>query len=92
MKVKIMSMLLANHPQVADCEYVAAFRNESYKKCHRSGKRKLMKAYLYTNELIYHKEESLKDMVMSTTQQTQRLHDWYPNIKIKSNTKDSETR
>ena len=46
-----MIVHIINSLQDIDCEHDAAIRNESYRKIHRNGKRKLMKAYLYTNQL-----------------------------------------
>ena len=37
--------------QVIGCEHDSANWNESYRKDHRNGKMKLMKAYLYSNQL-----------------------------------------
>ena len=44
-------MPTVNYLRVIGCEHDAANWNESYRKAHRNGKMKLMKAYLYTNQL-----------------------------------------
>ena len=44
-------MPAVNYLRVFDHEYVAANRNVSYWKGFRSGKKKLMKAYIYTNKM-----------------------------------------
>ena len=44
-------MPTVNYLQVIGCEHDAANRNMSNRKDHRNGKAKLMKAYLYTNQL-----------------------------------------
>ena len=44
-------MLTVNYLWVIGCEHDAANWNESYRKEHRNGKMKLMKAYMYTNKL-----------------------------------------
>ena len=43
--------------RATDCEHDAAKRQDSYRKDNRNGKRKLMKAYIYTNQF----KESSKD-------------------------------
>ena len=40
-----------NYLRGISCEHTVANWNESYKKDHQNGKMKLMKAYLYTNQL-----------------------------------------
>ena len=44
-------MLTVNYLRVIVCEHDAAKWNESYRKDYRNSKMKLMKAYLYTNQL-----------------------------------------
>ena len=44
-------MPTVNSLRVTDCEQEAVNRNESYRKDYGNGKMKLMKAYLYTNQL-----------------------------------------
>ena len=44
-------MLPVNYLRVIGCEHNAAKWNESYREDYRNGKTKLMKAYLYTNQL-----------------------------------------
>ena len=44
-------MLTVNYLRVIGCEHDAVKWNESYRKDNRNGKMKLMKAYLYTNQL-----------------------------------------
>ena len=44
-------MPTVNYLRVIGCEHDAANSNESYSKDHRNGKAKLVKAYLYTNQL-----------------------------------------
>ena len=44
-------MPTVNYLQVIACEHDAANWNESYRKDHQNGKTKLIKAYLYTNQL-----------------------------------------
>ena len=46
-----MLMPSVNYLRVIDCELDAANRNESDKKEQRNGKRKLIQAYLYDNQL-----------------------------------------
>ena len=44
-------MPTVNYLRVTGCEHDAANWNETYRKGHRNGKTKFMKAYLYTNQL-----------------------------------------
>ena len=46
-----MVMLAVNYLQVIYCEHGAVNRNKRYRKDQWYGKRKLMKAYLYNNQL-----------------------------------------
>ena len=50
-------MATVNYLRVIGCEHDVANRNESYKKDHRNGKRKLIKDYLYSNQLKYTSED-----------------------------------
>ena len=51
MKVKTIVESIVNYLRVIEFEYNTAHGNKSYMKGHRRDKRKLMKAYLYTNKL-----------------------------------------
>ena len=46
-------MPTVNYLRAIGCEHDAANWKESYRNCHQNGKTKLMKAYLYTNQLKY---------------------------------------
>ena len=58
-----------NYLRVIGCEHDAANWNESYRKYHWNDKMKLMKAYLYTNQLKYFHRWQIVLALMSPLQE-----------------------